>query len=222
VEACLEIEAGPGRVVTGLYRHSRGVLYDLWLEGSERPIGITLSHPVWSEDRSDWVPASALEPGERVRTLRGPRAVLSLLPRGESLVYNIEVDGDHCYRVGEQGLLVHNHSDGDEDYCDPEDKCVADTKNEPCWMLDTDKKYRYKSPGQVCGLHSASQKSAEVDLVPRSLDCPGDGPNTHVTCNDPPAHPGWHDSAISCSCCDSDSTCLAGSLAVGGVFAYMG
>jgi hypothetical protein len=26
-------------------------------------------------------------------------------------VYNIEVDGDHCYRVGRQGLLVHNASD---------------------------------------------------------------------------------------------------------------
>jgi hypothetical protein len=26
-------------------------------------------------------------------------------------VYNIEVEGDHCYRVGVQGLLVHNMSD---------------------------------------------------------------------------------------------------------------
>jgi len=25
-------------------------------------------------------------------------------------VYNLEVEGDHCYRVGEQGLLVHNTS----------------------------------------------------------------------------------------------------------------
>ena len=25
-------------------------------------------------------------------------------------VHNIEVEGDHCYRVGEQGLLVHNAS----------------------------------------------------------------------------------------------------------------
>ena len=25
-------------------------------------------------------------------------------------MYNIEVEGDHCYRVGEQGLLVHNSS----------------------------------------------------------------------------------------------------------------
>jgi hypothetical protein len=25
-------------------------------------------------------------------------------------VYNIEVEGDHCYRVGQQGILVHNQS----------------------------------------------------------------------------------------------------------------
>jgi hypothetical protein len=25
-------------------------------------------------------------------------------------VYNLEVEGDHCYRVGQQGLLVHNAS----------------------------------------------------------------------------------------------------------------
>lgn len=27
-------------------------------------------------------------------------------------MYNIEVEGDHCYRVGQQGLLVHNSSPG--------------------------------------------------------------------------------------------------------------
>lgn len=28
VEACPEIEAGPGRIVTGVFRHSRGRVYD--------------------------------------------------------------------------------------------------------------------------------------------------------------------------------------------------
>ena len=30
---------------------------------------------------------------------------------GEEPVFNIEVDGDHCYRVGERGVLVHNAYD---------------------------------------------------------------------------------------------------------------
>jgi hypothetical protein len=32
-------------------------------------------------------------------------------------VYNIEVEGDHCYRVGQQGLLVHNNSVDDCSKC---------------------------------------------------------------------------------------------------------
>jgi hypothetical protein len=34
-------------------------------------------------------------------------------------VYNLEVEGDHCYRVGEHGILVHNTSAPDP-YCRPE------------------------------------------------------------------------------------------------------
>ena len=40
--------------------------------------------------------------GGVVRTLLDPEPV-----------YNIEVEGDHCYRVGQQGLLVHNNSGGE-------------------------------------------------------------------------------------------------------------
>ena len=29
---------------------------------------------------------------------------------GEEPVYNIEVEGDHCYRIGALGMLVHNSS----------------------------------------------------------------------------------------------------------------
>ena len=33
-----------------------------------------------------------------------------ILQEKQEPVYNIEVEGDHCYRVGQQGLLVHNAS----------------------------------------------------------------------------------------------------------------
>jgi hypothetical protein len=39
-----------------------------------------------------------------------PRVESLALRSGEESVYTLEVDGDHCYRVGEQGLLVHNAS----------------------------------------------------------------------------------------------------------------
>jgi hypothetical protein len=45
-----------------------------------------------------------------VRTEVGLRPVVSVSERGIEPVYNIEVQSDHCYRVGEQGVLVHNAS----------------------------------------------------------------------------------------------------------------
>jgi RHS repeat-associated protein len=114
-----------GALVTGVFRHRRGRLWDLRVEGEERPLGVTGAHPLWSVDRGMWVAAAELEVGERLLGLRGPARLLgrTLRPDVEP-VYNIEVDGDHCYRVGRQGLLVHNasvnrefwpHMDGESD-----------------------------------------------------------------------------------------------------------
>src|SRR5262249_27260157 len=112
VEPCPDIEEGPGRVITGTFAHKEGWAHDLLVEGSEESIGVTAQHPFWSPDRNIWVPAGELREGERLLAADGstPR-VISFTPRpGPEPVYNIEVEGDHCYRVGEQGLLVHNQS----------------------------------------------------------------------------------------------------------------
>jgi Pretoxin HINT domain len=111
-DSCPEIESGPGRVVTGVFRHWRGEVYELRVESEPAAIVVTREHPFWSVDRNDWTQACALRVGERLQAQDGrtPR-VLSFEPRdGVEPVYNIEVEGDHCYRVGEQGLLVHNQS----------------------------------------------------------------------------------------------------------------
>ena len=66
-------------------------------------------HPVWSVDREEWVPAGELEPGELVDTLAGPVAVHSVDRLESPLdVYNIEVHGEHVFRVTAEGVLVHN------------------------------------------------------------------------------------------------------------------
>jgi hypothetical protein len=39
-----------------------------------------------------------------------PRVESLAMRSAEETVYTLEVDGDHCFRVGEQGLLVHNTS----------------------------------------------------------------------------------------------------------------
>jgi hypothetical protein len=93
--------------------------YELRVESEPAAIGVTREHPFWSVDRNAWTLACALRAGERLQAQDGrtPR-VLSFEPReGVEPVYNIEVEGDHCYRVGEQGLLVHNASAKDSDEC---------------------------------------------------------------------------------------------------------
>jgi hypothetical protein len=111
IRPCLPLTEGEGRPVTGWFKQARGNRCQVRLGGHEEMIGITWSHPVWSVDRMAWVPAGELFKGERVQGKDGPLVVESFTKREkEEPVYNIEVDGDHCYRVGEGGLLVHNAS----------------------------------------------------------------------------------------------------------------
>ncbi len=71
-----------------------------------------------SVDRNAWVSAINLEIGETLKTLTGTTVVQSRSKREEpETVYNIEVEGDHVYRVGESGVLVHNTSAGKTDEC---------------------------------------------------------------------------------------------------------
>jgi hypothetical protein len=113
VEPCPRLPAPvPGyRLVTGTFHHSRAVVYDLKIEGEPKPLAGTAQHPIRSADRVDWVPLVELCEGERVVVLEGTAAVESVtLREREEEVYNVEVDGEHVYRVGERGLLVHNAS----------------------------------------------------------------------------------------------------------------
>ena len=109
VRDCPLIAEGEGRVVTGKFvtRDVANVVRITLANGTE--IRATDVHPVWSVDREDWVPASKLEPGELVDTLSGPVTVVGVeqLDRHPA-VYNLEVHGEHVYRIAVDGVLVHN------------------------------------------------------------------------------------------------------------------
>jgi hypothetical protein len=109
ITPCPEIAEGEGRVVTGRFvTRDAGNLVTVALDNGTE-IRATDVHPVWSVDREDWVPAGDLEPGELVDTLAGPVAVLSVERLESALdVYNIEVHGEHVFRVTADGVLVHN------------------------------------------------------------------------------------------------------------------
>jgi len=73
-------------------------------------IGVTGNHPIWSEDRHDYVAAMDLRVGERLKNLSGDTVwVQQKLPRpGPTPVYNLEVQDEHVYFVGASGVLAHN------------------------------------------------------------------------------------------------------------------
>ena len=109
-EPCPTDVVGDGRLVTGTFEHSSGEVLNLFIAGEATPIGSTANHPFWSEDRQDFVQAGSLEPGEHLRLADGRTTTLERAePIAEQLpVYNLEVDGEHVYYVGESGVLVHN------------------------------------------------------------------------------------------------------------------
>ena len=73
-------------------------------------IQTTGAHPFWSETRQAWVPARELRAGEALRTQSGAAATVASLARqpGSQPVFNLEVETEHVYFVGEAGVLVHN------------------------------------------------------------------------------------------------------------------
>lgn len=114
ISHCPKIESDDGtgrRLVTSTFRHEGARVYDLHIAGEPRPIGVTANHPIWSEDRGEFVDADTLRHGERLRRADGQIArVLSIgqRPGPSEAVFNLEIDGQHVYCVGQAGILVHN------------------------------------------------------------------------------------------------------------------
>ncbi|MBX3318197.1 MAG: hypothetical protein KF902_15180 [Phycisphaeraceae bacterium] len=108
-------------VVTTRFVTDAAVVVDLYLEGEERPIGVTPNHRVFSMDRGTWVEAGALRTGERLGSGaahgnagegddgKSVLVVSRVEPReGKVPVYNLEVSRYHTYFVGDRGAWVHN------------------------------------------------------------------------------------------------------------------
>jgi hypothetical protein len=111
IEPCPSISSGVGRVVTGTFTHVRGGILRIRLAGLAEPLGVTSNHSIYSSDRLDFVPAGELRVGETLRNLDGDVRIESIEQLGsEERVYNLEIHGEHVFRVASSGLLVHNSS----------------------------------------------------------------------------------------------------------------
>ena len=162
VTPCPPLEAGGGPAGDGLVPALAGLRAELRVQGEAKVIGVTLGHPFWSMDRSDWVPVGELRVGERLLAWDGSTPVVESLGLRElpEAVYTVEVDGDHCYRVGEQGLLVHNQSQGETG--------AGATQQQPCedecykrWP-DLQKANPFYQQEPVANVVSNSGQSADV------------------------------------------------------------
>jgi hypothetical protein len=114
IRPCPTPNPGNGYLVTTKFTHENAEILDLRIEGSDKPIGTTASHPFWSEDRQQFVAAGDLRVGENLQLADDTTRKLESLTRRETreTVYNIEVDGEHVFYVGEDGVLVHNECAG--------------------------------------------------------------------------------------------------------------
>jgi len=111
ISASPPIQSGSGRVVLATVSHLNNDVYNLSFSnnfGSSETVGVTGYHKIYTEDRG-WVAAGALNIGEQVRGYHGDLTVTSLSPeRGTQRVYNMTVEADHDYYVGNLTALVHN------------------------------------------------------------------------------------------------------------------
>jgi hypothetical protein len=72
-----------------------------------------VTHPVWSVDANDWRPIGQLHVGERLKALSGEPSITAItVPHCVSDVFNLEIEGDHVYRLLSDGILVHNANYG--------------------------------------------------------------------------------------------------------------
>ncbi len=111
IEPCPEIRPGSGRVVLMKTESASTEVVEVHVAGLATPIGVTSRHPIWSVTRRAWVEAGRLEPGEFVSTTSDSATIQRVLRHpGRHVVYNLEVESEHVYRVTALGILCHNDS----------------------------------------------------------------------------------------------------------------
>lgn len=114
IDPCPQIESGPGRVVLTTITHLNDYGFHLTLAdatGNTETLGITGFHKMYTEDRA-WTSAADLQIGELVRGDHGDLRVVGLTrDPGVHRVYNLTVEADHVYYVGDLAALSHNTKD---------------------------------------------------------------------------------------------------------------
>lgn len=108
-------EEGPGNLVTGTFAHEADPdtrLLSVRFANGTVVNGVTDNHPFYSVDRKAFVPVGEMREGDRVNVDQGVTRISrveSRPVRSGTMLYNLETFGEHVYRVGAEGVLVHNN-----------------------------------------------------------------------------------------------------------------
>ena len=106
---CPWLASGDGNLVIGRFetRYAKEVVNVTFEDGTT--LTGTRIYPVWSLDRSEWIELGKLHVGENLQGSDGPVSVqcMSFIATSQP-VYNLEIFGEHVYRVGFAGVLCHN------------------------------------------------------------------------------------------------------------------
>ncbi len=98
------------RTVTKTYRRENAPILEVvvfhFTEGTESELRTTEEHPFWVQGKG-WVRADQLRVGDELHAQGGAGVAAVRFAGRMSVVYNLEVDGLHDYRVGPGGVLVH-------------------------------------------------------------------------------------------------------------------
>ena len=110
IGSCPPIDDGDGQVVTATFSHTSSDVVDLYVEGLDKPIGVTTNHRFWSEDRHEFLAVADLREGESLRLAYGRIAKVQQISESErsKRVFNLEVNQEHVYLVSSAGILTHN------------------------------------------------------------------------------------------------------------------
>jgi hypothetical protein len=105
------IQPGPGRVVRATVTHLNGQLHVLKFREVPDVLQPTATHRLYSIDRQAWTPTADLKTGGHLWAEAGVVTVDSNATKGGAeRVYNIEVETEHSYLVGEARILSHNEN----------------------------------------------------------------------------------------------------------------
>ncbi|TGL21018.1 DUF882 domain-containing protein, partial [Leptospira bourretii] len=100
------------KVVTELFLHEINQLYEVKTTKGAT-LETTWNHPFWVVDRKEWVEVKDLQVGDVLALADGALVEISHIRSyyvEPTKVYNFEVEDNHSYYVGEDGVLVHNYT----------------------------------------------------------------------------------------------------------------